>query len=119
MSRGVACDASARLLSQVYLIHRRDEFRASKIMQKRTLDNPKIEVLYSTVAEEAYGSEKGLLGGLKIRDLKTDEVPRPGSCLLYSFMASDDAVLHRAGEHARLRRTVGQGGISTGRSMWR
>ncbi len=58
----------------MYLIHRRDEFRASKIMQNRAVSNPKIEVLYSTVAEEAYGGEKGFLAGLKIRDLKTDEV---------------------------------------------
>lgn len=59
---------------QVYIIHRRDEFRASKIMQNRALANPKIEVLWSTVAEEAYGNEKGMLGGLKIRSLKDDTV---------------------------------------------
>lgn len=66
---------------QVYIIHRRDEFRASKIMQSRALANPKIEVLWSTVTEEAFGNEKGFLGGLTIRDLKTDEVhaPRPAS----------------------------------------
>jgi len=60
--------------SKVYLIHRRDEFRASKIMQNRAMNNPKIEILYSTIAEEAYGSEKGLLAGLKIRDIKSDKV---------------------------------------------
>lgn len=60
--------------SKVYIIHRRDEFRASKIMQNRALANPKIEVLWSTVAEEAYANEKGMLGGLKIRSLKDDSV---------------------------------------------
>lgn len=65
---------SSLCVSQVYIIHRRDEFRASKIMQNRALDNPKIEVLWSTVAEEAYGNEKNMLGGLKIRNLKDDTV---------------------------------------------
>jgi thioredoxin reductase (NADPH) len=43
--------------SKVYLIHRRDEFRASKIMQQRVLDNPKIEVLWSTTVKELDGSD--------------------------------------------------------------
>ncbi|KAK9812270.1 hypothetical protein WJX73_009160 [Symbiochloris irregularis] len=60
--------------SIVYIIHRRDEFRASKIMQKRAQDNPKIKILYSTTVDEAYGNDKGRLGGLKIRDVKTDTV---------------------------------------------
>ena len=58
----------------MYIIHRRDEFRASKIMQKRALANPKIEVLWSTVTEEAFANEKGMLGGLRIRSLKDNSV---------------------------------------------
>lgn len=56
-------------LPQVYIIHRRDEFRASKIMAKRALDNPKIEVIWDSAVESAYGNEKGLLGGVKVRPL--------------------------------------------------
>ena len=41
--------------SKVTLVHRRDEFRASKIMQQRVLDNPKVEVLYNSVLEEIKG----------------------------------------------------------------
>ncbi|CAK9156278.1 unnamed protein product, partial [Ilex paraguariensis] len=41
--------------SKVYIIHRRDEFRASKIMQNRALSNEKIEVLWNSVVVEAYG----------------------------------------------------------------
>lgn len=59
--------------SKVYIIHRRDDFRASKIMQKRALDNPKIEVLYSHATLEAFGNG-GRLAGLKLQDLKTNEM---------------------------------------------
>jgi len=57
--------------SKVYLIHRRNEFRASKIMQSRTLSNPKIEVLWDSSVIEAIGNERGLLSGLKVKNLKT------------------------------------------------
>lgn len=60
--------------SKVYIIHRRDELRASKIMQKRALEHPKIEFLWSSVVEEAYGNEKGLLGGIKVKNLKSGEI---------------------------------------------
>lgn len=61
--------------SRVYIIHRRDAFRASKIMQKRALDNPKIEVLWNSVVVEAYGEgERGGLGGLKVKNVVTGEV---------------------------------------------
>ncbi|CAI0462231.1 unnamed protein product [Linum tenue] len=58
--------------SKVYIIHRRDTFRASKIMQNRALTNPKIEVLWNSVAEEAYGERS--LTGLKVKNMVTDEV---------------------------------------------
>ncbi|CDP01751.1 unnamed protein product [Coffea canephora] len=58
--------------SKVYIIHRRDEFRASKIMQSRALSNPKIEVLWNSVVVEAYGEK--VLGGLKVKNVVTGEV---------------------------------------------
>ncbi|KAK6237192.1 hypothetical protein QUC31_002661 [Theobroma cacao] len=61
--------------SKVYIIHRRDTFRASKIMQSRAVSNPKIEVLWNSVVVEAYGDgERGVLGGLKVKNLLTGEV---------------------------------------------
>ncbi|KAF7130725.1 hypothetical protein RHSIM_Rhsim10G0191100 [Rhododendron simsii] len=61
--------------SKVYIIHRRNEFRASKIMQNRALSNPKIEVLWNSMAVEAYGEQgKEVLGGLKVKNLVTEEV---------------------------------------------
>jgi thioredoxin reductase (NADPH) len=44
-----------RHASQVYVVHRRDEFRASKIMQERVLANPKIKVIWNTVLDEILG----------------------------------------------------------------
>lgn len=62
--------------SKVYIVHRRGELRASKIMQKRALEHPKIEVLWHSVVDEAYGSadKPALLGGMKVRDVRTDEL---------------------------------------------
>lgn len=57
--------------SKVYIIHRRDELRASKIMQARARENPKIEFLYSHVLVEARGGE--FLEKIIIKDLKTNE----------------------------------------------
>ncbi|WP_374027869.1 thioredoxin-disulfide reductase [Bdellovibrio bacteriovorus] len=51
-----------RFATKVYLIHRRDHFRASKIMVDRALKNPKIEVLYNTEVIEVLGDGKGMTG---------------------------------------------------------
>jgi thioredoxin reductase (NADPH) len=57
--------------SKVYIVHRRDELRASKIMQQRALKNPKIEFLWSHVVTEATGKE--FLEAIRVEDLKTNE----------------------------------------------
>ncbi|HXO84020.1 MAG TPA: thioredoxin-disulfide reductase [Gemmatimonadales bacterium] len=53
-------DYLTRYASKVTLVHRRDEFRASKILQERTFANPKIEVIKNTVVPEIVGNEKGV-----------------------------------------------------------
>ncbi|KAK3410604.1 hypothetical protein EUGRSUZ_J02562 [Eucalyptus grandis] len=61
--------------SKVYIIHRRDTFKASKIMQNRALSSPNIEVLWNSVVVEAYGEgERGVLGGLKVENVVSGEV---------------------------------------------
>lgn len=57
--------------SKVYLVHRRDVFRASKIMQNRAISNPKIEILYSHEVVEAKGDD--LLKTIVVRSNKTGE----------------------------------------------
>jgi thioredoxin reductase (NADPH) len=58
-----------RFARSVTLIHRRDTFRASKVMQDRTLKNPKIRVIYDTAVEEIIGEQE--VTGLKLKNLKT------------------------------------------------
>ena len=60
-----------KFASKVTIIHRRDEFRASKIMARRALEHPKIEVIWDSVVEEVVGD--GAVSGLKLHNVKTDE----------------------------------------------
>lgn len=53
-------DYLTRYASKVTLVHRRDEFRASKILQERAFANPKIEVIRNTVVPEIVGNDKGV-----------------------------------------------------------
>lgn len=62
-----------RFAKKVLVIHRRDSFRASKIMADRTLKNPKIEVLWNTEVSEILGDGKGVTG-LKIKNIQTGSV---------------------------------------------
>ncbi|MFN6315726.1 MAG: thioredoxin-disulfide reductase [Rhodoluna sp.] len=55
-----------RFASKVYLIHRRDSFKASKIMQERALANPKIEVVWNTEVSELLG--EGKLSGVTLKN---------------------------------------------------
>jgi len=63
-----------RFASKVYLIHRRDEFRASKIMADRVMNHPKIEVVWNTVVEDVLDVNRNEVTGLKIRNVKTGAV---------------------------------------------
>jgi thioredoxin reductase (NADPH) len=61
-----------RFASKVTLLHRRDKFRASRIMQERTLSHPKIAVRYNAAIEEVLGENK--LAAVQLRDTQTGEV---------------------------------------------
>lgn len=63
-----------KFASKVTIIHRRQEFRASKIMLQRAIDNPKIEFLYDTVVDEVIGAKETGITSLKIRNVKTGDV---------------------------------------------
>jgi len=60
---------------KVTLIHRRDELRAEKILQKRLMDHPKIETIWDSVVEEVLGDKDPLgVTGIRLRNVKTDAV---------------------------------------------
>jgi thioredoxin reductase (NADPH) len=59
-----------RYVNTLYLIHRRDELRAQKILQKRVFDNPKIEIIWNTVIEEVLGDARGMKQ-LRLRNVST------------------------------------------------
>jgi len=60
-----------RFASKVYVIHRRDTFRATKVEQERLLANDKVEVLWDTVVEAVDGEDR--VEGVRLRNLKTRE----------------------------------------------
>ena len=60
-----------KFASKVTILHRRDAFRASKIMAQRAIDHPKIEVLWNTTIEEVLGND--LVTGLRVKNVLTGE----------------------------------------------
>jgi thioredoxin reductase (NADPH) len=63
-----------RFGEEVALVHRRENFRASKIMLERARNNPKIKFLNNTVVEDVYDASQHLVKGVKLRNLVTGEV---------------------------------------------
>jgi thioredoxin reductase (NADPH) len=61
----------SKLCPKVYLVVRRDEMRASRIMQQRVKTNPKIEILWNTLPEEVLGTEE--VTGMRVVNTKTGE----------------------------------------------
>jgi len=61
-----------RMCKKVYLIHRRDKFRASRIMTERVLKNEKIEVLYNSAVDEVLGDGK-IVNGVRVKNIENGE----------------------------------------------
>ncbi len=62
-----------KFVTKVTIIHRRDQFRASKIMQDKAHKNEKINFIFDSVVEEVLGDEKKVTG-VKLKNVKTDEM---------------------------------------------
>jgi thioredoxin reductase (NADPH) len=60
-----------RFGEEVAIVHRRDQFRASKIMLERARENPKIQWIASAVVDQVFDVEQGLVTGVELRDVKT------------------------------------------------
>jgi thioredoxin reductase (NADPH) len=81
-----------RFASEVVLLHRRDRFRGSKIMQERALENPKIAVRWNTEVTDVLGGEK--VEGLRLRDAVTggeQDEPMEGLFLAIGYKPNTDA----------------------------
>ncbi len=63
-----------KFAAEVQIVHRRDTLRASKIMQDRVMNNPKITIQWNTVLEEIEGTAEDGVSGVNLRDTRTDEV---------------------------------------------
>ncbi|HZI08526.1 MAG TPA: thioredoxin-disulfide reductase [Archangium sp.] len=62
----------AKIVKSVTVVHRRDSLRASKVMQDRALNNPKISFLWDSAIDEVMGDAKGMTGAV-VRNLKTND----------------------------------------------
>lgn len=86
-----ACEEAeylTRHASQVTIVHRRDQFRAAPSIQKRVLENPKIKVVFNTVAEEVLGDPAKGMTGVRVRDVvsgKTSVIEAGGLFVFIGF----------------------------------
>ncbi|MFN4258484.1 MAG: thioredoxin-disulfide reductase [Gemmataceae bacterium] len=82
-----------KFASTVYLVHRRDQLRASKIMQDRALKNPKITMKWNRVLEEVLGNDKDGVTGVRLKsttDDKTEELDCSGVFLAIGHTPNTD-----------------------------
>jgi thioredoxin reductase (NADPH) len=96
-------DFLTRYGAKVILVHRRDELRASKILQKRLLENPKAEVIWNKIVDRIEGDDKGLVKNVVLRDVNTHQTSnltatgvfifvgfRPNTGIITSHVDHDD-----------------------------
>jgi thioredoxin reductase (NADPH) len=79
-------DFLTRYADKVYLIHRRDELRSSKILQQRLFAIPKVEVIWNTVVDSVEGDAQGLVKTLKLRDVVTGEAKDLSATGMFVFV---------------------------------
>jgi len=87
-------DFLTRYASKVYLIHRRDAFRASPVVQQKVFDNPKIEVIWDTVVDRIEGTPMGVKH-LELRNAKTgatSQLPVGGIFVFIGFKPNTGVV---------------------------
>jgi thioredoxin reductase (NADPH) len=103
-----------KFASKVNMVHRRDQFRGSKIMQRRALEHPRIAVHWNTEVDEVLGTDR--VSGLRLRDTvtkETREVPmdglfiavghRPNTDVFRDWLETDEKGYLVAHDHTRSR----------------
>ncbi|MEM1161561.1 MAG: thioredoxin-disulfide reductase [Pseudomonadota bacterium] len=92
----------ANLASKVTLVHRRDELRAEAILQKRLMDNPKIETLWHHTLEEVLGSDGAGVTGARLKHAQTGaetELPCDGVFIAIGHAPSSELVADQLDTH--------------------
>jgi len=92
-----------KFATKVNIIHRRDEFRASKIMAQRAIDHPKIEIIWNSVIDDIEGTQAEGIQAILLKDTVTGEIRRkpieglfisighkPNSGLFKEFLETDE-----------------------------
>ena len=81
-----------KFATKVRLIHRRDKFRAEKMLQKKLMENKKIEIIWDSVLEEVLGNEKPKgVTGIKIKNVKTNKTTQLNVHGLFIAIGHDPA----------------------------
>jgi len=81
-----------KFATKVKLIHRRDKFRAEKMLQKKLMENKKIEIIWDSVLEEVLGNEKPKgVTGIKIKNVKTNKTTQLNIHGLFIAIGHDPA----------------------------
>ena len=65
-------DYLSKFASTIYMVHRRDELRASKVMARRAMDNPKIEVLWNRIPDEILGTETDGVTAIRLKSTASE-----------------------------------------------
>ena len=79
----------SNICSKVYLIHRREEFRAAPITVEKVLKKENIQILYNSVVDEVYGSATAGMEGIKIKDNKTNDIKDYNVPAIFVFVGRD------------------------------
>lgn len=89
-----------RMCKKVYLIHRREEFRAAPVTIKRVMDNDKIELITSSIIEEIKGDSNGV-NSLLIKSLKTNTINTlevPGLFIFVGYDVNTNVLIQENGK---------------------
>ena len=87
----------AKIASKVYLIHRRDKFRAAPSTVQRVLENPKIELILNATVVKAYGDEKGLQGVIIDQQGKRIDLKVPGIFVFVGMRVNNEVLRQEDG----------------------
>jgi thioredoxin reductase (NADPH) len=106
----------ARFCSKITVVHRRDSLRASKIMQDRALNNPKIQFVWDSVVEEIHGVKETGVTSVTLKNLKNGEVsefPTQGVFVAIGHKPNTEIFAGKLDLHPNGYLKVTPGGVST------